>query len=102
MPERKLGDDTELAADLHKGRDGAVEMLGIARSVFSSIGLKLDDKKTNIFRRGRRQCCTGLVVKRHLSASSAWVSSNVSTSLRVNLSACPMRLQGSAPSLTRR
>lgn len=46
--------------------------------------------------------CTGLVVKRHLSASSAWVSRNVSTSLRVNLSACPMRLQGSAPSLTMR
>jgi len=28
----------------------------------SQIGLELDDKKTNIFRRGRRQMCTGLVV----------------------------------------
>ncbi|MDD7441170.1 MAG: reverse transcriptase family protein [Sutterellaceae bacterium] len=49
------------------GDHGAVEMLGIARSVFSSIGLKLDDKKTNIFRRGRRQCCTGLVVNERVS-----------------------------------
>ena len=44
------------------GGRGAVEMLGVARSTLERIGLKLDPKKTNIFRRGRRQTCTGLVV----------------------------------------
>ncbi|MEN9417934.1 MAG: hypothetical protein RI988_1554 [Pseudomonadota bacterium] len=49
------------------GEHGAVEMLGIAKSVLARIGLTLDPKKTNIFRRGRRQVCTGLVVNEQVS-----------------------------------
>lgn len=44
------------------GDDRAVGMLGIAKSVLLKISLELDPVKTNIFRRGRRQMCTGLVV----------------------------------------
>ena len=44
------------------GNAGAVSLLGVTRGVLSGIGLSLDPKKTNIFRRGRRQVCTGLVV----------------------------------------
>ena len=44
------------------GDDRAVGLIGAARKTLSRIGLQLDDKKTNIFRRGRRQMCTGLVV----------------------------------------
>jgi RNA-directed DNA polymerase len=44
------------------GDDQAVGLIGAARKTLSQIGLELDDKKTNIFRRGRRQMCTGLVV----------------------------------------
>ena len=44
------------------GDDQAVGLIGVARKTLSQIGLELDDKKTNIFRRGRRQMCTGLVV----------------------------------------
>lgn len=44
------------------GDDQAVGLIGAARKTLSQIGLDLDDEKTNIFRRGRRQMCTGLVV----------------------------------------
>jgi len=44
------------------GGEKAVGLLGIARGVLGQIGLELDPQKTNIFRRGRRQMCTGLVV----------------------------------------
>ncbi len=44
------------------GDDRAVGMLAIAKSVLQKISLELDPVKTNIFRRGRRQMCTGLVV----------------------------------------
>ncbi len=44
------------------GGEKAVGMLGVARRVLGQIGLELDPEKTNIFRRGRRQMCTGLVV----------------------------------------
>lgn len=44
------------------GDHGAVELLGVAKSTLGRIGLVLDEKKTNIYRRGRRQVCTGLVV----------------------------------------
>ena len=44
------------------GGESAVRMLGIAKHVLSGINLILDPAKTNIFRRGRRQMCTGLVV----------------------------------------
>jgi hypothetical protein len=42
-------------------------MLGVARGTLQRIGLQLDPKKTNIFRRGRRQICTGLVVNAQVS-----------------------------------
>ena len=44
------------------GDHGAVKLLGIAKRTLSQIGLELDPDKTNIYRRGRRQIVTGLVV----------------------------------------
>lgn len=44
------------------GDEKAVALLGVSRGVLGRIGLELDPQKTNIFRRGRRQMCTGLVV----------------------------------------
>ena len=49
------------------GDHGAIEMIGVATSTLQRIGLELDPKKTNIFRRGRRQVCTGLVVNVQVS-----------------------------------
>lgn len=49
------------------GGDAAVEMVGVAKGVLRGIGLELAEKKTNVFRRGRRQCCTGLVVNEQVS-----------------------------------
>jgi len=59
---------TRYADDLSfSGGHGAVEMLGVAKSALLRIGLQLDPRKTNIFRRGRRQVCTGLVVNEQVS-----------------------------------
>lgn len=59
---------TRYADDLtFSGEHGAVEMLGVAKGVLSRIGLELDPRKTNIFRRGRRQVCTGLAVNERVS-----------------------------------
>lgn len=44
------------------GDHGAVKLLGIAKRTLSQIGLEFDPDKTNIYRRGRRQIVTGLVV----------------------------------------
>ena len=44
------------------GDENTLQLLGIATSVLGKINLQLDPLKTNIFRRGRRQICTGLVV----------------------------------------
>lgn len=56
------------ADDLTFSGDGrAVELLGIARRTLSQIGLRLDDKKTNIYRKGRRQIVTGLAVNERVS-----------------------------------
>ena len=44
------------------GDENTLQLLGIAKSVLRKINLQLDPLKTNIFRRGRRQICTGLVV----------------------------------------
>ena len=49
------------------GDHGAVKLLGVAKGVLGRIGLNLDPRKTNIFRRGRRQVCTGLVVNERVS-----------------------------------
>jgi Reverse transcriptase (RNA-dependent DNA polymerase) len=51
------------ADDLTFSGDGrAVELLGVAKGTLTRIGLELDPKKTNIFRRGRRQIVNGLTV----------------------------------------
>ena len=51
------------ADDLTFSGDGrAVELLGVAKGTLTRIGLELDSKKTNIFRRGRRQVVNGLSV----------------------------------------
>jgi retron-type reverse transcriptase len=49
------------------GDHGAVKLLGIAKRTLSQIGLELDPKKTNIYRPGRRQIVTGLVVNERVS-----------------------------------
>lgn len=54
---------TRYADDItFSGGEAAVGLLGRAKSVLASAGLELDPKKTNIFRPGRRQKVTGLVV----------------------------------------
>jgi hypothetical protein len=54
---------TRYADDLSfSGGEGALQMIGFARRTLDRIGLTLDASKTNIFRRGRRQSVTGLVV----------------------------------------
>jgi retron-type reverse transcriptase len=59
---------TRYADDLSfSGENGAVQMLGIARRTLAQIGLELDPRKTNVFRRGRRQVVTGLVVNDQVS-----------------------------------
>lgn len=49
------------------GDDRAVSLLGVAKRTLAQIGLSLDSKKTNIYRRGRRQIVTGLVVNDRVS-----------------------------------
>jgi len=59
---------TRYADDLtFSGDHGAVRLLGLAERVLSQIGLALDPKKTNIYRPGRRQIVTGLVVNERVS-----------------------------------
>ncbi len=59
---------TRYADDLtFSGEDDAVKLLAPTGAVLKRIGLVLDPRKTNIFRRGRRQCCTGLVVNEQVS-----------------------------------
>ena len=59
---------TRYADDLtFSGDSGAVQMLNVARCTLEQIGLQLDPKKTNIFRRGRRQMVTGLAVNDQVS-----------------------------------
>ena len=59
---------TRYADDLtFSGDTGAIELLGVAKRTLGQIGLVLDPKKTNIFRRGRRQMVTGLVVNEQVS-----------------------------------
>ena len=54
---------TRYADDLtFSGDHRAVQMLGIAKRTLTQIGLSLDEKKTTIYRPGRRQMVTGLVV----------------------------------------
>jgi retron-type reverse transcriptase len=60
---------TRYADDLTFSGDdrSAVQMLGLARHTLTRIGLELDPKKTMVYRRGRRQVVTGLVVNDRVS-----------------------------------
>jgi retron-type reverse transcriptase len=59
---------TRYADDLtFSGDENTLQMIGITKSVLSRIGLQIDPVKTNIFRAGRRQICTGLVVNDKVS-----------------------------------
>ena len=53
------------------GDEKAIQLLGISKSVLRKIDLELDPLKTNIFRRGRRQMCTGLVVNESVNLPRA-------------------------------
>ena len=54
---------TRYADDLtFSGDDAAIAVLPFAREVLTQLDYQLDDKKTNLYRRGRRQLVTGLVV----------------------------------------
>jgi retron-type reverse transcriptase len=77
---------TRYADDLtFSGDKGAIELLGVAKRTLGQIGLALDPKKTNIFRRGRRQMVTGLVVNEQVS---------IPRRLRRRLRAAVHRVQG--------
>lgn len=59
---------TRYADDLtFSGGDGAVGMIRFAERVLGGLGYELDPKKINIFRRGRRQVVTGLVVNERVN-----------------------------------
>ena len=61
-------DYTRYADDLtFSGDKNVTQMIGLTRGVLTRINLELDPKKTNIFRRGRRQLCTGLVVNENVN-----------------------------------
>jgi retron-type reverse transcriptase len=54
---------TRYADDLTFSGDGDVtHVLPFVRRLIGELGYQLDEKKTNIYRRGRRQIVTGLVV----------------------------------------
>jgi retron-type reverse transcriptase len=55
---------TRYADDITLSGDAPVPMLPFVRKVLSDYGYVLDEKKTNIFRKGRRQMVTGLVVNK--------------------------------------
>jgi retron-type reverse transcriptase len=54
----RYADDLTLSGDDH----APVKLLPFVEEVIEKLGYELDPKKTNLFRKGRRQCVTGLVV----------------------------------------
>lgn len=63
---------TRYADDLtFSGNSQAVGLLRLAERTLAQIGLTLDPAKTNVFRRGRRQMVTGLVVNNQVSVPRA-------------------------------
>ena len=63
---------TRYADDLtFSGNSQAVGLLRLAARTLAQIGLTLDPAKTNVFRRGRRQMVTGLVVNDQVSVPRA-------------------------------
>ena len=53
---------TRYADDLSFSGHNALSILPFARKIASQLGYEFDRKKTNVFRKGRRQLVTGLVV----------------------------------------
>ncbi len=63
---------TRYADDLtFSGGPAVVGLLKAAERTLAQIGLELDPKKTNVFRRGRRQMVTGLVVNDQVAVPRA-------------------------------
>ncbi|MFM8678171.1 MAG: reverse transcriptase domain-containing protein [Alphaproteobacteria bacterium] len=58
---------TRYADDLTLSGDDPARMLPFLRELVGQLGYRLDPKKTNFFRRGRRQVVTGLVVNERVS-----------------------------------
>jgi retron-type reverse transcriptase len=58
---------TRYADDLTLSGDDPLPLLPFLRQAIGRLGYQLDPKKTNIFRRGRRQIVTGLVVNDKVS-----------------------------------
>ncbi|MBM3611710.1 MAG: RNA-directed DNA polymerase, partial [Alphaproteobacteria bacterium] len=58
---------TRYADDLTLSGDDPARMLPFLRELVGQLGYRLDPKKTNFFRRGRRQVVTGLVVNDRVS-----------------------------------
>lgn len=58
---------TRYADDITLSGDDPTAVLPFVRQVLKGLGYELDPKKTNIFRRGRRQVVTGLVVNDKVS-----------------------------------
>ncbi|MFM8737639.1 MAG: reverse transcriptase family protein, partial [Betaproteobacteria bacterium] len=66
------GHYTRYADDLtFSGGAQVVGLLKLAERTLAALGLELDPKKTNVFRRGRRQMVTGLVVNDQVSVPRA-------------------------------
>ncbi len=72
---KKLGCSYSRYADdmTFSGDNETTKLIGIAKGTLSRIGLNLDPKKTNIFRRGRRQCCTGLVINEKVNVNRVYL-----------------------------
>jgi retron-type reverse transcriptase len=58
---------TRYADDLTFSGEVPLSILPFVREVLNGLGYQLDQKKTNIFRKGRRQVVTGLVVNQKVS-----------------------------------
>lgn len=64
---------TRYADDLtFSGSSEALQLVPFARRLLGELGYELDTRKTNIFRRGRRQVVTGLVVNERPTASRTY------------------------------
>jgi retron-type reverse transcriptase len=53
---------TRYADDITLSGEEALTVLPFAKQIVAQLGYELDKKKTNVFRKGRRQLVTGLVV----------------------------------------
>jgi len=51
------------------GGENSIKILPFVKDVLGKKGFQLKSKKTNIFRKGRRQCVTGLVVNEQISVA---------------------------------